>query len=138
MNITLPPGGILLGLGCDVVEIERIRRAVERHGERFLKRVFTDEERAYCAGRKFAEKHLAARFAAKEAVSKAFTTGIGAELGWRSASIAHGSRQEPLVLLDEKGRALLASVGATGVLVSLSHSDTVAMAVAALVRQAAP
>jgi holo-[acyl-carrier protein] synthase len=81
--------------------------------------------------------HLAARFAAKEAVSKAFTTGIGAELGWRSVSIYHGSRHEPLVRLDEKGQALLARVGATHVLVSLSHTVTVAMAVAALVRQQA-
>ncbi len=137
MNLDLPPGGVLLGLGCDVIEVERVRGVLERQGERFLLRVFTDEERAYCLGRKFAERHLAARFAAKEAVSKAFTTGIGAELGWKSVSIFHGSRQEPRVRLDEKGRALLAQVGATGVLVSLSHTDTVAMAVAALVRQPA-
>ena len=78
---------------------------------------------------------MAARFAAKEAVSKAFTTGIGAELGWKSVSIYHGSRNEPLVRLDEQGRALLAQVGATHVHVSLSHTDTLAMAVAALVRQ---
>jgi holo-[acyl-carrier protein] synthase len=135
MNLTLPPGGVLLGLGCDVIEVERIRGVLERQGERFLQRVFTDEERAYCIGRKFAHRHLAARFAAKEAVSKAFTTGIGAELGWKSVSIYHGSRQQPLVRLDEKGRALLAQVGATDVLVSLSHSDTVAMATAALVKQ---
>jgi holo-[acyl-carrier protein] synthase len=137
MNIDLPPGGVLLGLGCDVIEVDRVRGVLERQGERFLQRVFTDEERAYCFGRKFAHRHLAARFAAKEAVSKAFTTGIGAELGWRSVSIFHGSRQEPLVRLDEKGRALLAQVGATGVLVSLSHTDTIAMAIAALVRQPA-
>jgi len=135
MNLTLPPGGVLLGLGCDVIEVERIRGVLERQGERFLQRVFTDEERAYCIGRKFAHRHLAARFAAKEAVSKAFTTGIGAELGWKSVSIYHGSRQQPLVRLDEKGRAILAQVGATDVLVSLSHSDTVAMATAALVKQ---
>ncbi len=137
MNLQIPPGGILLGLGCDVIEVARVRGALERHGDRFLQRVFTDEERAYSLGHKFAERHLAARFAAKEAVSKAFTSGIGAELGWKSVSIYHGSRQEPLVRLDEKGRALLAGVGATGVLVSLSHTDTVAMAVAALVRQPA-
>jgi holo-[acyl-carrier protein] synthase len=135
MNLSLPPGGLLLGLGCDVIEVARVRGVLERQGERFLQRVFTDEERAYCLGRKFPERHLAARFAAKEAVSKAFTTGIGAELGWRWVSIYHGSRQEPRVRLDEKGQALLAQAGATAVLVSLSHSDTVAMAAAALVRQ---
>jgi len=134
MNLQLPPGGIVLGLGCDVIEVGRVRGVVERHGDRFLDRVFTEEERAYCHSHKFPERHLAARFAAKEAVSKAFTTGIGAELGWKSVSIYHGARNEPLVRLDDQGRALLAQVNATDVLVSLSHTDTVAMAVAALVR----
>jgi holo-[acyl-carrier protein] synthase len=135
MNLTLPPGGILLGLGCDVIEVERVRGVLDRQGGRFLQRVFTDEERVYCFDRKFPHRHLAARFAAKEAVSKAFTTGIGADLGWKSVSIYHGARNEPLVRLDEQGRALLAQVGATHVHVSLSHTDTLAMAVAALVRQ---
>ena len=135
MNIVLPPGGVVLGIGCDVIEIERVRGVFERQGERFLERVFTEEEREYCLSHKVPHLHLAARFAAKEAVSKAFTTGIGAELGWRSISIYHGSRHEPLVRLDEKGQALLAQVGATHVFVSLSHTALVAMAVAALVKQ---
>lgn len=135
MNLVLPPGGVLLGLGCDVIEVERIRGVLDRQGARFLDRVFTEEERAYCFGHKFPHQHVAVRFAAKEAVSKAFTTGIGAELGWRSVSIYHGSRNEPLVRLDEKGAALLAQTGATHVLVSLSHTALVAMAVAALVKQ---
>ncbi len=135
MTLQLPPGGILLGLGCDVIEIERVRGVCERQGDRFLQRVFTDEEKEYSFGHKYPHRHLAARFAAKEAVSKAFTTGIGAELGWKSVSIYHGSRREPRVRLDEKGLALLREVGATEVLVSLSHTDTVAMAVAALVRK---
>jgi holo-[acyl-carrier protein] synthase len=137
MNLVLPPGGEMLGLGCDVIEVERVRGVLDRQGDRFLQRVFTDEERAYCFSHKHPHLHLAARFAAKEAVSKAFTTGIGAELGWRSVSIYHGSRNEPLVRLDEKGQALLAQVGATDVFVSLSHTVTMAMAVAALVRQRA-
>jgi holo-[acyl-carrier protein] synthase len=134
MNIDLPPGGILLGLGCDLIEIERIRGVLERQGDRFLNRVFTEEEKAYCLGMKFPHKHLAARFAAKEAVSKCFTTGIGAELGWKSISIYHGSRHEPLVRLDEKGEALLRHVGGTHVQVSLTHNESSAMAVAAVLR----
>ncbi len=134
MSLDLPKGGVLIGLGSDVIEVERIRGVLERQGERFLARVFTDEERAYCAQMKHPHKHLAARFAAKEAVSKCFTTGIGAELGWRSVSVYHGARHQPLVRLDEKGLALLKETGATDVLLSLSHTDTVAMAVAALVR----
>ncbi|MGD1029718.1 MAG: holo-ACP synthase [Opitutaceae bacterium] len=134
MTFSLPPGGILLGLGCDVIEVARVKGVVERQGERFLQRIFTDEERAYCFGMARPYPHLAARFAAKEAVSKCFTTGIGAQLGWKSASIHHGARQEPLVRLDDKGEALLRQLGATRVIVSLSHTDTFAMAVAALVR----
>lgn len=134
MSLDLPKGGVLLGLGADVIEVERIRGVLERQGERFLARVFTEEEKAYCFGMKHPHKHLAARFAAKEAVSKCFTTGIGAELGWKSVSVYHGPRHQPLVRLDEKGQALLKEAGATGVILTLSHTDTVAMAVAALVR----
>jgi holo-[acyl-carrier protein] synthase len=108
---------------------------LERQGERFLKRVFTEEERTYCLSMKYPWKHFAARFATKEAVSKAFTTGIGAEFGWQSASVYHGSRHEALVRLDEKGEALLKQVGGTSVQISVAHSDTVAMAVAAILRK---
>jgi holo-[acyl-carrier protein] synthase len=134
MNLMLPPGGILVGLGTDIIEVERIRGVMERQGARFLQRVFTDEERAYCDGKAHPHKHYAARFAAKEAVSKCFSTGIGGELGWRSVSIYHGERQQPLVRLDELGAVLLRHVGATHVHITLSHTETVAMAVAALVR----
>jgi holo-[acyl-carrier protein] synthase len=134
LSIQLPPGGILVGLGADVIEVERIRGVLDRQGQRFLARVFTEEEQEYCSKMKHPHKHYAARFAAKEAVSKCFTTGIGAELGWRSVSVYHGERHQPLVRLDEKGQALLAAVGATHVILTLSHTDTVAMAVAALVK----
>lgn len=134
MDLELPSGGVLLGLGCDVIEVGRIQRVLERQGARFLERVFTEEERAYCLGMPHPHKHLAARFAAKEAVSKCFTTGIGAELGWKSVSVHHGARHEPRVRLDEKGQALLRRVGGSHVQVSLSHTDTVAMAVAAILR----
>ena len=104
MNLTLPPGGILLGLGCDLIEVERIRGVIERHGERFLQRIFTAEERDYCFSVKYPHKHLAARWAAKEAVSKAFTTGVGPYLDWTSVSVYHGERQQPLVRLRSAPR----------------------------------
>jgi holo-[acyl-carrier protein] synthase len=135
MTINLPPGGVVLGIGCDVIEVERVKGVLERQGERFLKRVFTEEERTYCLSMKYPWKHFAARFAAKEAVSKAFTTGIGAELGWTSVSVYHGTRSEALVRLDEKGAALLQQVGGTSVQISIAHSDTVAMAVATILKK---
>lgn len=134
MNLELPPGGMLIGMGCDLIEVERVRGVIERQGERFLDRVFTAEERAYCACFKHPHKHYAARFAAKEAVSKCFTTGIGEELGWKSISVYHGERQQPLIRLDEAGAALLAQVGGTHIKISLSHTETSAMAVAAIVQ----
>ena len=134
MSIILPPGGTLIGLGCDIIEVERIRGVLAKHGDRFLKRIFTEEEQAYCNGLKYPHKHYAARWAAKEAVSKCFTTGIGEHLDWTSISVYHGSRKEPYVRLDAKGAALLKEVGATHVWLTLSHIDTHAMAVAALVK----
>lgn len=134
MNITLPPGGTLIGLGCDLIEVERIQAILAKHGERFLKRIFTEEEQAYCNTLKYSHKHYAARWAAKEAVSKCFTTGIGEHLDWTSISVYHGARKEPLVRLDAKATALLQAVGATHVWLTLSHTESHAMAVAALVR----
>lgn len=134
MNIELPPAGILVAIGTDIIEVDRVRGVLERQGERFIQRVFTEEERAYCASKAYPYKHYAARFAAKEAVSKCFSTGIGAELGWKAVSVYHGERMQPLVRLDAQGQALLQHVGATHVHLSLSHTETVAMAVAALVR----
>jgi holo-[acyl-carrier protein] synthase len=134
MNLQLPPGGILLGLGADIIEIDRIRSVMLRQGDRFIDRILTAEERTYCLAMAHPHKHIAARFAAKEAVSKCFTTGICGELGWKSVSVYHGARHEPLVRLDEKGEVLLARVGATQVLLTLSHTENYAMAVAALVR----
>ncbi len=135
MNLTLPPSGTLVGLGCDIMETGRIHAALKKHGDRFLNQVFTAEEQAYCNALKFPYKHYAVRWAAKEAVLKAFTTGVGPHLEWVSVSVYHGERQRPLVRLDSKAEALLAHVGATHVWLTLSHVDTVAMAVAALVKQ---
>jgi holo-[acyl-carrier protein] synthase len=132
--ITLPPGGTLIGLGCDLIEVGRIKNVLERHGDRFLKRVFTEEEQTYCNSLKYPHKHYAARWAAKEAVAKAFTTGIGEHLDWTSVSVYHGTRKEPLVRLDAKAAALLSQIGATHVWLTLSHIDSHAMAVAALVK----
>lgn len=134
MNIALPLGGTLIGLGCDLIEVERIQAILAKHGERFLKRIFTEEEQAYCNTLKYSHKHYAARWAAKEAVSKCFTTGIGEHLDWTSISVYHGRRKEPLVRLDAKAAALLQAVGATHVWLTLSHTESHAMAVAALVR----
>ena len=126
--------GHVLGLGCDLCDVARVRGVWERQGERFLDHTFTEAERAYCLRMPDPAPFLAARFAAKEAVAKAFGTGIGAELGWKSIEVVHDERGAPAVRLDARGGALLAARGAAGVLLTLSHTETMAMAVAALVK----
>lgn len=135
MTIELPAGGVVIGIGTDLIECDRVGRVYERQQERFLERVFTEAERDYCLLMRNPVPHLAARFAAKEAVSKAFSTGIGAELGWKSIEVLKGERGQPLIRLDEQGQALLRAVGGSGVLISLSHSRNYAQAVALVVKR---
>ena len=77
----------ILGIGIDLVDCDRIESSIERFGDRFLRRVFTEGEIAYAQSMKFPARHLAARFAAKEALSKAFGTGIGKAMGWRDLDV---------------------------------------------------
>jgi len=118
----------ILGTGIDIVEIERIDALLRRHGERFLARVFTEEERAYCAGHRTAARCYAARFAAKEAISKAFGTGIGAEVGWLDMIVERDERGKPLVRLRDAAKASAERMGIRQILISLSHSDHYAVA----------
>ncbi len=134
MKIVLPEGGQVIGLGADLIECSRVARVFERQEARFLQRVFTEQERAYCLQMRNPIPHLAARFAAKEAVSKAFTTGIGAELGWKSIEVIKGEREQPLIRLDEKGQELLRQVGGRDVLITLSHTENYGHAVALIVK----
>ena len=135
MDIRLPEGGVVIGVGIDLVECARIRGVWERQGAAFLEKVYTERERNYCLAHRDPVPALAARFAAKEAISKAFTTGIGPELGWHSMEVIHGARQQPLVCLDAAGQRLLAAVGGTEVLLSLTHTSGHAQAVALVVRK---
>ncbi len=137
-TVTPPPesliGRVVLGVGTDLVEVERIRGAHERHGERFLQRIFTEGEIAYCRGHRDPHPFLAARFAAKEAAAKAFGTGIARGFGWKTFSVKHNEHGAPLAVLDAAGQKLLEERGATGLLVSLSHTAGLGHAVVLLVR----
>ena len=123
----------ILGTGIDIVECERIRHSIERFGERFTGRLFLPAELAYAQSHKFPHLHLAARFAAKEAVSKAFGTGIGESLGWKDMEVCRRESGEPFLQLHGKGLELLTGRGATRVLISLSHTRDYAAASAILV-----
>ena len=124
----------LHGIGIDVVEVERIGSAIERHGEAFLARIFTPAERAYCAPKKMAALHYSARFAAKEAVAKALGTGIGAHANWLDLEICHDAAGAPKLLLHGQAAAFARTHGITEVQISLTHTKSYAAANAVAVR----
>jgi holo-[acyl-carrier protein] synthase len=123
---------MILGLGIDIIEVARIQAAHEKFGERFLNRILHPNEIAYCLSHKQPGPFLAVRFAAKEAISKAFGTGIGARLAWHDLEVARKDSGEPYVILRERGQKLLEERGGRVVLISLSHTQNYAAAVAVL------
>ncbi|MCB0015196.1 MAG: holo-ACP synthase [Anaerolineales bacterium] len=110
----------MYSIGVDIVEVERIGQAVERWGERFLRRIYTDGEIAYCGTR---TSSLAARWAAKEAVSKALGTGIG-DFRWQDVEILADERGKPELVLHETALELANALELTEWAISLSHTAT--------------
>jgi len=127
-------GGNVIGVGTDLCPVARLAAARERHGQVFLDKVFTADEQATCLGRGDPDASFAARWAAKEAVSKALGTGIGAELGLTSVEVTEDALGAPLIRLDAKGELLLRRRGGTRILISLSHDGGMALAYAVAVR----
>jgi holo-[acyl-carrier protein] synthase len=113
-----------LSAGVDIVEIERVAGVIARWGERFLERVYTPAERAYCRGR---VPELAARFAGKEAIAKALGTGIRG-LAWRDLEILADPLGKPVVRLHDRASARATALGLTEIAISLSHSRDFAVA----------
>ena len=118
----------IIGIGIDVVEVERIGSSMAEFGERFATRIFTEAERAYCDSQRRPEIHYAARFAAKEAVAKAFGTGIGKELGWLDMEIVRKESGEPAVVLTGSGKEFAEANGIGEVKISLTHAQHYAAA----------
>lgn len=124
----------MLSVGVDIIEIERIQRALDRWGERFQKRIYTEAERAYCRGRL---PELAARFAAKEAISKALGTGL-VGIFWVEMEVLGDRRGKPMVTLYGNARARAQELGLDEWAISLSHSDGNAVAFVVANGAAAP
>lgn len=123
---------MILGVGIDIIEVARVAGSVERFGERFYKRILLPDEIAYCLLHKAPASFIAVRFAAKEAISKAFGTGIGSQLGWQDMEVRRKESGEPFVVLHGGGLKLLEARGGRVVLISLSHTQNYATAVAIL------
>ena len=123
---------MILGIGTDIIEVARIRASHEKFGERFVSRILLPSEIEYCLSHKDPAPFIAARFAAKEAVSKAFGTGIGRSLGWLDIEVRRKESGEPYVELHGKGRDLLAARNGSKVFLTISHTVHHATATALL------
>ena len=123
---------MILGVGIDIIEVERIRASHKKFGERFLKRILRPEEIAYCFSHAQPAPFLAARFSAKEAISKAFGTGIGSKLGWQDMEVRRKESGQPYVVLHDAGHALFEQIGGRALHLSLSHTNFYASAIAVL------
>src|SRR6186997_2307618 len=116
----------VIGTGVDLVECARIQRSIDRFGDRFLHRVFTEGEIKYSMSMKFPARHLAARFAAKEAVSKAFGTGIGKSMGWKDIDVRKKPSGEPFLVFSGGAEQLAMERNVNQALITLSHTENYA------------
>jgi holo-[acyl-carrier protein] synthase len=129
------PGGrkvgmTIIGIGTDIVECLRIRRMIDRHGELFLTRVYTDRELRYCQRSKHATEHFAGRWAAKEAVLKCLGTGWSKGLCWTDIEVCNDTSGKPAIHLHAATRDYARSLGIGDILISLSHCRAYATAYA--------
>jgi holo-[acyl-carrier protein] synthase len=123
---------LLLGIGIDLVEVERIRSSVERFGEKFFRKIFSPQELADSYRHADPYPSLGARLAAKEAMAKALGVGIGAEFLWLSAIVVPNNRGRPEIWLDALGQKKIRALGVRNIVLSLSHTKNLAQAVVAL------
>jgi holo-[acyl-carrier protein] synthase len=121
---------MVLGLGTDLIETKRVQESIDRYGERFLERIFTEGEIAYCMRkRKNAAESFAARFAAKEAGAKALGTGISHGVSWKEFEVRREASGRPTLHLSGRAAELAKAMGVRRVQVSLTHSRELALAV---------
>ena len=136
MNLPqIPQGTNVVGVGIDQIEVLRIKESLEKYGDHFLKKIFSESEQKYCMDKVDPSVCLAARFAAKEATAKALGTGFGAEFGWFDSEVCNGELGQPILSFNKKGKDLLQSKGASKALISLTHLESVASAIVILVSE---
>ncbi len=123
---------MIVGLGTDLAEIPRIEQSINRYGTRFLERIYTPAEIAYCSRKKSSAESFAARFAAKEAGAKALGTGISHGVSWQEFEVRREPSGKPLLYLSGRAAELAAALGATRTAISITHTGKLAMAVVIL------
>jgi holo-[acyl-carrier protein] synthase len=124
---------IVRGIGIDLVHLPRLRAVITRWQDRFLRRVFTEQEIAYCQARRDPIPHFGARFAAKEAALKALGTGLQLGVRWRDLEVRRERGQAPVLVLSGRCREISLTRGGDRMLVALAHDGDYAMAQAMLV-----
>lgn len=127
---------MIVGLGTDIVEIVRIGEMIERHGELFLQRVYTEEEIKYCQRHKEALQHYAGRWAAKEAVMKTLGTGFTKGVGWKDIQVCTTKSGRPIIELSGGAARVAQMLGIDSVLISISHCRAYATATAIALQRA--
>ena len=126
---------MIIGTGVDIIEVSRIRNAALRWKKNFLKRIFTDKELAYSSERSTSYQHLAARFAAKEAVLKALGNGWAKRVEWKDIEIWNEKSGKPNVRLLGEVAKISRKMGVTDIIISMSHTRTYAVANAILIKE---
>lgn len=119
---------MIIGTGIDLVEIERIQQTVDRYGARFLDRVYTAAEQAYCLRKRRSAESLAARFAAKEAGAKALGTGISHGVSWLEIEVMREPSGRPAIRFHGRAAQIAARLGVSHSAVSITHTASLAMA----------
>ena len=120
---------MIVGIGIDLVEVERMQRLLDRKGERALNRLFTPGERSYAATHPEPARQLAARVAAKEAAFKALSgNDLARAIGWRELEVVSHKGRSPVLLLHGRARERATELGLSRVLLTMTHSETVAAA----------
>jgi holo-[acyl-carrier protein] synthase len=122
---------VIFGVGIDTIEVNRIAKAIETYGDQFVKRIYSDEEIAYCHNKPHAAEHYAARFAAKEAYAKAIGTGVRKYFVWKEVSVARFSYGRPYIVLSERMQEVARRITKTDIRIQLSitHTKNVAEAI---------
>ena len=114
---------MIAGIGTDLIEVRRIREAIEKYGARFLKRIYTDVEIEYCSPKKSAALHYAGRFAAKEAAFKALEQGWGGDISWKEIEIYNEPSGAPRIVFYGKALELMQKKKITRALITISHIE---------------
>lgn len=119
---------MIVGMGVDIIEVPRVRAAIERFGERFTNRLFTEAETRYCESKANKYERFAARFAAKEAALKALGTGLSRGISWRDVEVVREPSGRPTLAFRGKAAEFAKRLGVQRSSVSLSHTEQVAFA----------